>query len=175
MNETQGPPRWVLPLQFFYLAALVTLAILYHELPTLRRIIPDPAGPVPLAVPWWGALGGVTISCTGIFRNAGRWNSHYNAWHVARPFLGAVAGAVGYLVFVVVIRTTGANGPSASSTSRPVFDLVAFLLGYREEVFRELLRSAVDTLLAPGRRGSATDTPSTPEKGSADPSRPKGV
>jgi hypothetical protein len=49
-----------------------------------------------------------------------------------------------------VIRTTGST-VGATATSRPVFDLVAFLLGYREEVFREILRNAVDTLLAPGR------------------------
>lgn len=139
MPEAPRPPRWILPLQLFYLAALITLATLYHESSTLRSVFPDPSGSIPLAVPWWGALGGITISCAGVFRNARRWNNHYNSWHIARPFLGAVAGSVGYLVFIVIIRTTGASVPSASAASRPVFDLVAFLLGYREEVFRELL------------------------------------
>lgn len=144
------PPKWALPLQVFYIAILIALALVYHEVPALRRAFSDPAGPIPLAVPWWGALGGITISCTGIFRNAGRWDHHYNSWHAARPLLGAVAGSVGYLVFIVVIRTTGSTVPNGDA-SRPVFDLVAFLLGYREEAFREVLRTAVDTLLFPGR------------------------
>lgn len=156
MTSETSPPRWILPLQLVYLVALVVVAVLYHEIPVLRRVFPSPAGPIPLYVPWWGALGGITISFTGIFRNAARWNRHYNAWHLARPCLGAVAGSVGDLVFITVIRTTGASVPEHSEAGGSVFALVAFLVGYREEVFRELLRTAVDTLIAPGRAGTKT-------------------
>jgi hypothetical protein len=56
----------------------------------------------------------------------------------------------GFLVFIAV-SFDGTTPNTSSTTARSVYDLVAFLLGYREEVFRELLRKAVDVLLAPGR------------------------
>ena len=68
---------WLFALQLAYLAALVALGLAYLHQPALHRFLPDPAGPVPLGVPWWGALGGVTISFTGIFRNARRWDGSY--------------------------------------------------------------------------------------------------
>lgn len=146
------PPVWLFSLQLFYLVALVALWLLYEHVAALHRFLPDPAGPIPLSVPWWGAVGGVTISLTGIFKNAKHWDPSYQSWHIARPFLGGVVGSVGFLIFVVVIRSTGADPTANSTVSRAAFDLIAFLVGYREEVFRELLKRATDVLLAPGRR-----------------------
>ncbi len=145
------PPAWLFALQLAYLAALVALGLAYLHQPALHRFLPDPAGLVPLGVPWWGALGDVTISFTGIFRNARRWDGSYELWHIARPFLGAVVGSVGFLIFIVVIRATGTTVSAGTAAGRAAFDLVAFLVGYREEVFRQLLKRATDVLFAPGR------------------------
>ncbi|WP_298384506.1 hypothetical protein [Ferrimicrobium sp.] len=145
------PPNWLFGLELSYLGILVSLGLIYIHVPGFHHFLPDPVGAVPLAVPWWGALGGVTISLTGIFRNAKDWDKSYEHWHIARPFLGAVVGSVGFLVFIVVIRATGTNVASSSPTSRAAFDLIAFLVGYREQVFRQLLKRAADALLSPGR------------------------
>jgi hypothetical protein len=80
--------------------------------------------------------------------------------------MGAITGSVGYLIFVAVIRSTGAAPSAHSTTGAAVFDLVAFLVGYREEVFRELLRKAVDILLSPGKERPDR---ATPDKGRSDP------
>jgi len=159
--EGPAPPHWLLALELAYLVTLVGFAILYGHTDTLRRVIPVQVGPAPLAVPWWGALGGVTISLTGIFRNARRWDSSYNGWHIARPALGAVVGTVGYLVFIVVVRATGSTVGTSAVDSRAAFDLIAFLVGYREDIFRELLKRATDVLFATG----SNKTQATPEKG----------
>ena len=148
-DENSFPPRWLLWLQIAYIFGLIGLSITYANVPELRRLIHDPAGPIPLSVPWWGALGAITISMTGIFRNREKWNSSFNAWHMSRPIVGAIAGSIGYLIFIAVIRSTGASPPK-SAPSAVVFDLVAFLVGYREAVFRELLQRATDVLLKPG-------------------------
>lgn len=158
-----GAPRWLFALELGYVAFLVAGAVSYGQWDWLRRLLPAMAGPIPISVAWWGAMGGVTISLTGIFRHAGDWRSDYNDWHIARPILGAVMGSVGFLVFVVVIRSTGTTPNTSSATGRPVYDLIAFLLGYREEVFRELLRKAVDVLLAPGR-GTPDSSDKPPDK-----------
>jgi hypothetical protein len=144
-------PWWLLPLQLGYLALLMLLALLHFHWSWAHRLVGNALGPIPLAVPWWGALGGITISLTGIFKHASSWNRNLEAWHVARPVMGAIMGSVGYLIFIVVIRSTGASVTAATHTGDAVFDLVAFLVGYREAVFRDLLRKAVDVLLAPGR------------------------
>lgn len=156
-------PRWLFILELIYLLSLVGVAICYGQWSGLRSVVPDMVGPIPVSVPWWGALGGVTISLTGVFRHGRDWRPEYDNWHIARPALGAVMGSVGFLVFVGVIRSTGTSPDTASASGRPIYDLIAFLLGYREAVFREVLRKAVDVLLAPGR--AAVDrTESTPRE-----------
>ena len=140
----------MLSLQLVYVAALVVLALLHSHWTWAHRLVGASLGPVPLAVPWWGALGGITISLTGLFKHATSWERRFEAWHVARPVMGAIMGSVGYLIFIVVIRSTGASAPTTTGVGGAAFDLVAFLVGYREEVFRELLRKAVDILLSPG-------------------------
>jgi hypothetical protein len=154
------PPRvpiWIFALQVCYLVTLATIGLAYIHWEPLRQLVPDPLGPVPLSVPWWGALGGVTISFTGIFRNSDKWKPRYELWHIARPFLGAVVGSVAYLIFIVVIRTTGAVPNYQTTPNEPVFDLVAFLTGYREDVFRALLKRAADSLFAQTSQTSQTD------------------
>src|SRR5580700_3311523 len=106
-NGESRVPIWVFILQMVYLITLMIVGLLYIHWGTLRQLLPNPAGPVPLAVPWWGALGGVTISFTGIFRNSDKWQRSYELWHIARPFIGAVVGGVSYLIFVSLIRATG--------------------------------------------------------------------
>jgi len=64
--------------------------------------------------------------------------------------MGAVMGSVGYLIFIVIISAS-ATLPQGPAHGSPIFYLIAFLLGYREQVFRDVLRKAVDVLLAPGR------------------------
>lgn len=148
IQSAAGAPAWLVVLEVGYLFGLVGLLLWYRDTDTLRALVPAQVGPVPLAIPWWGALGGVTISLTGIFRNARDWQSSYEAWHVARPILGAVVGTVGFLIFVVVIRATGSSLDGQSATGRAAFDLVAFLVGYREDIFRQLLKRATDVLFS---------------------------
>ncbi|MGH9100946.1 MAG: hypothetical protein ACRDV8_12055 [Acidimicrobiales bacterium] len=156
-------PKWLLPVQLGYLAALVVLALLHFHWSWAHRLFGASLGPVPLAVPWWGALGGITISLTGLFKHSDSWERRYETWHIARPIMGAIMGSVGYLIFIVVIRSTGASAPTTTGTGGAAFDLVAFLVGYREAVFRELLRKAVDVLLSPGSSSSGPNGATTEE------------
>ena len=146
----QRAPVWLFILELAYVGALVGAALLYAHIHEVRVIFSNPVGPIPLGVIWWGALGGVTISLTGIFRHAKSWDDSYDMWHIARPALGAVMGSVGYLIFVVVIRAASTSPPIAGQ-GNTVFYLVAFLLGYREQVFRDSLRKAVDVLISPSK------------------------
>ncbi len=146
---------------------LILVVLFYHHNSSMQRFIPDPAGPIPLGVVWWGALGGVTISLTGVFRHPRDWDDAYNTWHIARPALGAVMGTVGYLIFVVVIQAVG-QASTETGRGSPIFYLVAFLLGYREQVFRDMLRRAVDALIASSRGTDCAEHLSGPAVHSAD-------
>ena len=135
----------VFRLGMFYVISLLGFAAAYFLVAPLRDALPVQWGIVPLAVPWWGALGAVTISLYGVFFHSTKWDPSFNYWHIGRPFLGAVLGTVGYLIFVVVINATGAK---ANTSGNAVYYLVAFLVGYREQTFQMLIQRATDSLFA---------------------------
>ena len=138
-----------------YLALLLLIAGVYSR--DFTRILL--AGILPLGVPWFGALGAVTISLEGVFLWNAQWSNKYNYWHIGRPLFGAVLGIVAFFIFFLIVSASGttpkflqSNPPQPSDVI--VFYVVAFLVGYREEAFRELIKRAMDMILKPG-------TPST--------------
>jgi len=114
-------------------------------------------GMLPIAVPWFGALGAVTISLQGVFDwSEGRWNPDYNYWHLGRPVFGLILGIIGFFLFVLIISSSGTPPAflqdAAKDTSAKdfiVYYVVAFLAGYREETFRELIKRVTDMILKP--------------------------
>ena len=153
-------PVWIFSLELIYLVILLGTAGLYLKWKGFHDFFPDPLGPIPIGVPWFGALGAVTISLYAIFRYSGTWDAVHDYSHIARPLTGAVVGIVGYLILASVISATGASGAGVQAFSRPVSYVAAFLLGYREQSFRELIRKATDLLIYPGE----ADKPTTPPK-----------
>lgn len=128
-------------------------------------------GPVPIGVVWFGALGAVLISLTGVVEHAHDWDPSYDLWHLSRPLIGAAFGVVSVLILQAGVLAIGAQ-PIAQDQGTPrnlLYYLVSFLVGYREETFRELIKRLVDLLLAPATTAHAA-TPSIafldPKKGS---------
>ena len=159
-DSSAHAPRWLLATAAAYVVALAVALVAYQHSGEVRRFVPDPAGPIPLGVVWWGAMGGVMISLSGIVGHARDFDRTLTAWHLTRPLSGAVVGAVGYLLFVVVIRAAGSTDVAGGEGSA-VFYLVAFLLGYREQAFRDLIWRALDLLLVPGGQGASPEPHST--------------
>jgi hypothetical protein len=96
--------------------------------------------------------GSVTILLAGIggiyFHNAG-WDRAYDYWHYSRPFVGALVGGVGALLFYVSI-TLGST--KAIAPNPPTFEVVAFILGFADDTFRSLIAKVTQLLLAPGAK-----------------------
>jgi len=168
--------RWSAGGLLVYDAAVMTvLAVLllgrlygWFRLDTL----PDPVGGmVPLVVPWAGALGGLGISFVGLVRHVGDWGPRvendkraadhpgfaqrldWNAWHVTRPFVGAIFGSVAALAVVFIFGSVGATaegGLDLSPLGRATLFVVAFVVGYRDRTFRELAERVIDTVFGPG-------------------------
>jgi IPT/TIG domain-containing protein len=148
------------------LVALWVIAILYFAGTIHPR---HTIGNMPTAVPWFGALGGVMISLVGVFEHSLDWNPGYALWHWARPFVGATFAVVSVLIFQTGILSVGAD-PHQKGASLALYYIIGFVVGYREETFRELIKRLVDVLLSPGE-SSADPTPTissiTPPTGPA--------
>jgi hypothetical protein len=85
-------------LDLVYIAILVVLLIGRHAHWLEINKIPDPIGGlVPIAIPWFGALGAVTLSLYGVFSWNSQWDTKWNYWHAARPFVGAIFAVVSIL------------------------------------------------------------------------------
>jgi len=101
---------------------------------------------IPMAVPWYGALGGVLISLVGIHEHRYDWDRRYWTWYLARPMVGAFVAVLAVLIFQSGVLAIGVD-PSKSQTSGPkdlFYYVIAFATGYREDAFRNLLRKVVD-------------------------------
>lgn len=113
---------------------------------------------VPLWVPWAGALGGVTISLVGVAKHAVDWDApKYGYWHLTRPFLGTVCGTIAVLIVVLVLRSVSppAVGEHYTPGGTGMLAVIAFVGGYREKTFRDLITKVVDVILGPGDRALA--------------------
>jgi Fibronectin type III domain len=154
-------PGYLFPLELSYLMVLGALAYLYAlrsaivlgplAIPVLRDAVPGSVAGVPVSIPWFGALGAVLIGLYGIFDHSHRdWDRALNRWHVARPFTGAVLGTVGFITFTAVLRATGLTPSSQDSLGKLVYFAIAFVVGFREETFRQLVKRVADLIVGPG-------------------------
>jgi hypothetical protein len=150
-----------------YTLLLLLLAIAYNVFYHSKQpyLIADM---LPIGVPWFGAVGAVTISLEGVFQwNQSHWDPKYNYWHIGRPIFGAVLGIVAFFLFVLILISAGSAPPFLANPEHApaamdfiIYYVVAFLVGYREETFRELIRRVTDMILKPGAtRAGDTDTP----------------
>ena len=57
-------------LELTYLLALFVVFVVYVTSSDFRDALPAKLGPLPIGVPWFGALGGTLISLTGIFEHS---------------------------------------------------------------------------------------------------------
>jgi hypothetical protein len=118
-------------------------------------------GALPTPVLWFGALGAVLLSLTGVFDHPYDWDNGYLLWHIARPFVGAAVAIVAVLMFIAGILAAGSNPDPASGPNRTsdiFYYLVAFLVGYREETFRSLIKRLADVVLMPATTTTTTTT-----------------
>lgn len=153
-------PWYLFPIQAAYLIVLLGLAFVYafdqaslpsqlaalHSIPRLRDVLPAEVAGVPISIPGFGALGAVVLSLSGIFYHGHRdWQRGFVPWHISRPLLGATMASVGYIIFIGVIHATGA-AISQGPTAKLVYFALAFVIGFREELFRDLIKRMTDLL-----------------------------
>ncbi len=162
--------RWfVVLVEVFYLVVLFGLALIYFtvphkSIPFTSITLPDMLGTLPVGVPWFGALGAVIISLSGAFDHRDDWDPSWNLWHFTRPLIGISLAIVSWLIFEAGILAVGSNpasavvsnpastGSTTSSTEQVppkylLYYVIAFVVGYREEIFRALIKKVADVIL----------------------------
>jgi len=145
-----------MPQRFFwvemvYLTLLIGLFAAYESSDGLRDALPQALGPVPVGVVWFGATGAVLAGIGGIYYHNRTWNPAYDYWHYSRPLVGAVIGGIGALLYFVSVSigTKTAVEPNALT-----FDAVAFVLGFADDAFRELIRKLTTLLFGAGKEAA---------------------
>ncbi len=180
----------VITLGQFALLLLLLLGFNYGwlNLDSLPVII---GGVLPIVVPWGAALGGICIALVSITAHWAKWDAPadgrpsaeaktWNGWLLVRMPLGAALGTVAVLIVVLLLGTIGADaggGVAVSPTGAATLMAVAFIVGYRQETFRDLVARSVDVILGPGTPAknesisldtAKVDFPQTPVNGSSD-------
>jgi len=160
--------RGVFWFQSFYLAGLIAVAVLYNSNDWFAAKLPAHLGPVPIGVPWAGAVGAVTISLSATADHRGDWDATYALWHWSRALVGATFGWVSMIFFLMLNLQATPTSRVAGIPPDLIYYAVAFAVGYREETFRTLLKRLVDLVMAPAGAPRPTITTLTP------PSAPSG-
>ena len=144
------PPKifgWTLS----YLVALLALFIIYVTWPSFRSAAPADFGQLPVGVVWFGAIGAVMASLFGIFVHNQKWDHSYDYWYYSRPIFGAVTGSVGALLYLVLLNLGTTN---AVKVDRITFYAAAFVFGFADKAFMQILKSVTDVIIKPGGKGS---------------------
>jgi hypothetical protein len=137
-----------------------------HKLPTVIGNV------LPLIVPWGGALGGICIGLVGVTAHWAKWNQTadnmpsrqaltWNGWYLVRAPLGAALGTIAALIVVLFLGTvarTNDGTVNVTPVGAATLMVVAFVVGYKQETFRQLLERAVDVILGPGTPTPANDS-----------------
>jgi len=147
-------------LALVYLAIILAIGLIFFVKRDLLFFVPEANvfGQLPVGVPWFGALGAVLISLTGVFEHEHDWDASYWPWHVARPLVGVAVGVISVLILQAGVLAVGSTPTNPTVPKNLLYYLVAFLVGYREETFRELIKRLVDIILAPGNGKSGAPT-----------------
>ena len=166
---------FIASVEIIYLLLLGWLAMIYIiDNNSLSSFLAPIAKVIPLGVPWFGALGAVVISLSGTFDHRTDWDPSWALWHVTRPLIGAVMAIISWLIFQAGILSVGqgnnagqgSNGGASANASRDLlFYLTAFVVGYREEIFRQLIKRVADVILTPGGGAPATISALNPTQG----------
>jgi hypothetical protein len=149
-------PTIVMPPHIFYLAVtylllLVAIFVTYVSWPAFRSNAPMNFGQLPVGVIWFGAVGAEIASLYGIFVHNQTWKASYNYWHYCRPLFGAITGSIGALIYLVLLEL---GSTTSISVDRTTFYVAAFVFGFADKSFTQMIQNVTAVLIKPGNKTS---------------------
>jgi hypothetical protein len=155
LSPPPGTPA-EMPLRIFvfavaYLVSLIALFVIYVSWHAFRSDVPAGFGQLPVGIVWFAATGAVIASLYGIFVHNKAWDPSYNYWHYCRPIFGAVTGSVGALIYLVLLNL---GSKSAVKVDSLTFYVVAFVFGFADKSFMQMLQNVTSVIIKPGGKAS---------------------
>lgn len=144
-------PRIIFFLTLTYLLLLIALFITYVTWSAFRLRVPTSLGPLPVGAVWFAAAGAVVSSLWGIFRYNHSWKRSFDYHYYIRPLFGAVTGSIGALIYLVLLNL---GSKAKVVVDRDTFYVVAFVFGYADYAFLQLVRNVTDVIIKPGASDS---------------------
>ena len=144
-------PLHIFVLAVAYLVSLITLFVIYVSWHAFRSHVPASFGQLPVGIVWFAATGAVIASLYGIFVYNKSWDPSYNYWHYCRPIFGAVTGSIGALIYLVLLNL---GSKSAVKIDSPTFYVVAFVFGFADKSFMQMLQNVTSVIIKPGNKAS---------------------
>lgn len=155
-------PRLVFALAVSYLVILLAVFVIYVTWPSFRSRVPASLGQLPVGIVWFGATGAVIASLYGIFVHNQNWDRSYDYWHYCRPLFGAVTGSVGALIYLILLNL---GSKSAIKVDSLTFYVVAFVLGFADKSFMQMLQNVTSVIIKPGNKTSPANSKGSPADG----------
>jgi len=141
-------PRRILYFAVGYTLGLVGIFIAYASSEAFRANAPSSFGQIPVGVVWFGAIGAVLASLYGIFVHNQDWDPSYDYWHYCRPLCGAITGSIGSLLYLVLLNI---GNTSAVKVDRPTFYVAAFVFGFADKAFLQMVHNVTSVIIKPGK------------------------
>lgn len=148
-------PPHIFVIAVTYLMLLIAGFIIYATSPSVRSHLPSSFGQLPAGVVWFGSTGAVIASLYGIFMHNKSWKMSYNYWHYCRPVFGSITGSIGALIYLVLLNL-GNTGPVKVDSL--TFYVVAFVIGFADKTFMQLLQNVTSVIIKPGKKASDINT-----------------
>jgi hypothetical protein len=146
-----------------YLLVLLLLPLVYASMRSAIPALDAVNKHHILNLAWLGSLGGVMASISGLIRHRYKWNPAWTFWYIIKPLNSAVAGVIGYLIYISIVQASVIQQSTSVDDLRAPTILgivIAFALGYREDIFRDLLQRVFELIATAG--GADTQAPSSP-------------
>jgi hypothetical protein len=159
-------PRHIFVVAVAYLIALIAVFVVYVTWHAFRSHVPTSFGQLPVGIVWFAATGAVMASLYGIFVHNNTWDSSYNYWHYCRPLFGAVTGSVGALIYLVLLNL---GSKSSLKVDNPTFYVVAFVFGFADKSFMQMLQNVTSVIIKPGSKATPINSKGSSNNGSNQP------
>jgi len=110
-----------------------------HDLVGISPPRPEFPRASPVGAVWFAAAGAVVSSLWGIFRYNHTWKRSFDYHYYIRPLFGAVTGSIGALIYLVLLNL---GSKAKVVVDRDTFYVVAFVFGYADYAFLQLVRTS---------------------------------
>jgi hypothetical protein len=107
----------------------------------------------------WGGLGGIVGAIYALWRHVTHemdFSKTYSLWYITNPIMGIFLGVVMYLIMLAGLFSVTLGSDTTEITSPYVIYLVAFIVGYRQNVAWDLIRRIIRAVFQLNEGGETT-------------------